>query len=69
MWGARKEGIKDVARSLSLNSWKDGVQVAEKAAGTGCEESRSGRFSEGAVSLRLPQQSHGQKLQGEQLER
>lgn len=40
MGESRRKDIKDAAKSLSLSSWKDGVQAAEKAAGTGCEKSR-----------------------------
>lgn len=55
MGESRRKGIKDVATSLSLSSWKDGVQ-AEKAASMGCGKSRLARFREGML-LRLPQKA------------
>lgn len=55
---SRSKGIKDAAKSLSLSSWEDGVQVAENAAGMGCEKSQLGRFrEEGGMFLRLPQKA------------
>lgn len=54
MGESRRKGIKDVAKSLSLSSWEDGVQAAEKAAGVGYEKSQLDRFREGTF-LRLTQ--------------
>ena len=57
MGESRRKGIKDVAKSPSLSSWKDGVQATEKAAGVGCEKWQLGRFGEEGTFLGLTQKA------------